>query len=135
MAKQSKAQKETVERVMHEYKHGELKIRGSGPKVKNPKQAIAIALHEAGATNQESPKKNKQNLSRTKAKERRGETAEAETEGKRAQDRTMKSATARKSGSGGDGRTKSELYAEAKRKDVPGRSRMSKGELERALYH
>ena len=49
MAKQSKAQKETVARVMHEFKHGELKMRGTGPKVKNPKQAIAIALHEAGA--------------------------------------------------------------------------------------
>ena len=29
---------------MHEFKHGELRIRGTGPRVKNPKQAIAIAL-------------------------------------------------------------------------------------------
>ena len=65
---QSEEQKETVSRVMHEYKHGELRIRGKGPKVKNPKQAIAIALHEAGATNQESPQKNRQNLRRTKQK-------------------------------------------------------------------
>jgi len=42
---QSKEQKETIERVMHEFKHGELRIRGTGPKVKSPKQAIAIALH------------------------------------------------------------------------------------------
>jgi hypothetical protein len=35
---QSKAQKETVERVMHEFKHGELETSG-GRKVKNPKQA------------------------------------------------------------------------------------------------
>ena len=56
MAKQSKAQQETVERVMHEFKHGELES-SSGRKVKNPKQAVAIALHEAGATNQESPPK------------------------------------------------------------------------------
>lgn len=48
MPKETKAQKETVERVMHEYKHGELQ-RGRGGKVTNPKQAIAIALHEAGA--------------------------------------------------------------------------------------
>lgn len=34
MAKESKAQKETVERVMHEFKHGELKTRG-GAKVKS----------------------------------------------------------------------------------------------------
>src|SRR3954451_10481392 len=37
---QSKEQKETIERVMHEFKHGELRIRGTGPKVKNP-----AALH------------------------------------------------------------------------------------------
>lgn len=36
-------------------------------------------------------------------------------------------------GDGGDGRTKAELYAEAKRRDVPGRSRMGKDELARAL--
>ena len=70
MARQSKAQQETVERVMHEFKHGELES-GGGRKVKNPKQAIAIALHEAGATNQESPAKNRQNLRKTKARERR----------------------------------------------------------------
>lgn len=170
MAKESKSQKETVGRVMHEFKHGELKTRGTGPKVKNRKQAIAIALHEAGATNQESPKKNRQNLARTKAKERKGQTAQAEKEGKRAQDRTMKGATDRRGSSksastrGGskkstaskgsasktstsrsaskgsaprsrasDGKTKSQLLAEARRKDVPGRSKMSKGQLERAL--
>src|SRR3954452_11632112 len=89
MAKRAKPQKETVARVMHEFKHGELKIRGTGPKVKNPKQAIAIALHEAGATNRESPASNKASLARTKAKEAKGKTAEAESEGKRAQDRTL----------------------------------------------
>ncbi len=46
MAKQTKSQKQTVDRVMHEFKHGELETHGR--KVKNPKQAIAIALHEAG---------------------------------------------------------------------------------------
>ena len=46
---QSKAQKETVERVMHEFKHGELKT-SHGRRVKNPRQAIAIGLHEAGAS-------------------------------------------------------------------------------------
>jgi hypothetical protein len=46
---QSNAQKETAERVMHEFKHGELKT-SRGKKVKNPKQAIAIGLHEAGAS-------------------------------------------------------------------------------------
>jgi hypothetical protein len=82
MAKQTKAQKETVERVMHEYKHGELK-RGRGGKVKNPKQAIAIALHEAGASKNEPAKKNRENLKKTKAKERRGATGQAAAERKK----------------------------------------------------
>ena len=56
---------------MHEYKHGELET-GRGTPVKSRKQAVAIALHEAGATNQESPKKNRENLARTKRKEREG---------------------------------------------------------------
>jgi Family of unknown function (DUF6496) len=36
-----------VGKVMHEYKHGQLKSGKSGKKVKNPKQAIAIGLSEA----------------------------------------------------------------------------------------
>ena len=66
---------------MHEFKHGELRSGTSGQKVKNRKQAVAIALSEAGASNQQTPKENKEHLRRTKAKERRGETAQAETEG------------------------------------------------------
>ena len=115
-SRQSPEQKETVERVMHEFKRGELRIRGNGPEVKNPKQAVAIALHEAGASRDESPKKNRENLRRTKAKERKGKTAQARAEGKH-----------------GHGRTKAELYAEAKRRDIPDRSKMDKAELERAL--
>ena len=114
-AKQSKAQKETVERVMHEFKHGDLRIRG-GKKVKNPKQAIAIALHEAGASNQETRAKNRESLRKTKAKERKGATA-----------------SPRQRLGAGRTRTRAELYAEAKRRNIPGRSRMSKNELERAL--
>lgn len=70
MARQSKAQKETVERVMHEYKHGELEQRNGRP-VKNPRQAVAIALSEAGASNEQSPSENRRQLKRTKAKEGR----------------------------------------------------------------
>src|SRR5258708_11234478 len=76
---QSKAQKETVERVMHEFKHGELKT-SRGKKVKNPKQAIAIGLHEAGASKYESKEQNRQNLKRTKARERRGATEKDRSE-------------------------------------------------------
>ena len=61
--KQSPKQREIVGRVMHEFKHGELDS-SSGRKVKNPRQAIAIALHEAGASRDETPAGNKRNLNR-----------------------------------------------------------------------
>jgi hypothetical protein len=123
MPRQSKAQKETVERVMHEYKHGEL---GSsrGKKVKNPKQAIAIALHEAGASKYESPAENRENLRRSKARERQGATEK---------DKTERTASRRRTGDGRE-TSRAELYAEAKRRHVPGRSKMDKGELKRALH-
>ena len=70
MEKQSKGQKETVKRVMHEFKHGELET-SAGKKVKNPKQAIAIGLREAGASKYETKEENERNLKRTKEKERK----------------------------------------------------------------
>jgi hypothetical protein len=82
MAKQTERQKEIVERVMHEYKHDELET-STGKKVENPRQAIAIGLHEAGASKYESKKENKRNLEHTKEKERKGETAKQQKEGSR----------------------------------------------------
>ena len=79
--KETGSQKETVERVMHEFKHGELRTGGGSKKVRNPKQAVAIALSEAGASKQQSPEENERRLHRTKAKERRGETARDDAEG------------------------------------------------------
>jgi hypothetical protein len=46
---ESRSQKRTIGRVMHEFKHGELKSNRGG-KVKSPKQAAAVALQEAGAS-------------------------------------------------------------------------------------
>jgi hypothetical protein len=136
---QSPEQKKTVQRVMHEFKHGELKTARGTRKVKNPKQAVAIALHEAGASQYESPQKNKENLRHTKAKERRGETYQDEKEGHRATKESYRRATDR-SGRRGIGKsendkTRAELYAEARRRDIPNRSKMNKAELERALGH
>jgi hypothetical protein len=79
--RESEPQKETVERVMHEFKHGELKSGNSGQKVKSRKQAVAIALSEAGESNQQTAQKNEKHLRQTKAKERRGETAKDQIEG------------------------------------------------------
>ncbi|HEX3954145.1 MAG TPA: DUF6496 domain-containing protein [Stellaceae bacterium] len=121
MPRESSAQKKTVERVMHEFKHGELKTARSATKVKSRKQAVAIALHEAGASNQESPKTNAKNLRHTKAKERRGETYKDEAEG-----HGRKASKSEK--------TRDELYADAKKRDIPGRSKMNKVQLQHALH-
>ena len=88
MAKTSMSQRKTMGRVMHEYAHGELKSgprgrqRSGGGKVKSRRQAIAIALEEAGASKYESKERNRRNLARSKAKEATGRTAQQEAEGK-----------------------------------------------------
>ncbi|MDO9707630.1 DUF6496 domain-containing protein [Paracraurococcus lichenis] len=102
MAKESKAQRETVERVMREWKEGDLETSRGAP-VRSQRQAVAIALHEAGASRDETPEKNRANLRRSKARERKAEE------------------------------TRASLYAEATRRGIQGRSRMTKEELVRAL--
>ncbi len=84
MAKTSPRQRKTEGRVMHEFKHGELKSGrgGKGGKVKSRKQAIAIALHEAGASKYDSKPEQKRSLAKSKRKEARGETYQQEKEGK-----------------------------------------------------
>lgn len=47
-AKQTEKGRAKVKKVMKEFKKGKLNIGGSKKKVKNRKQAIAIALSEAG---------------------------------------------------------------------------------------
>jgi hypothetical protein len=127
MAKQSAGQRKSVSRVMHEWKHGELES-SQGGKVKSRRQAVAIALSEAGASNQQSGKQNRRQYSRTKAKERRGQTAQQVKEGRKGQ-----SATASRSRSRGEGPTRADLYRQAMQRKIPGRSRMSKLQLQRAL--
>lgn len=114
--KETDEQKEIVSRVMHEFKHHELRSGGGG-KVRNPRQAIAIALSEAGTSNQQSPAQNRRALKRTEARERRGETGRAQAD--RAQI--------------GGNPTRAEVYERAKRAGIQGRSRMSKAELQRAV--
>ena len=84
MAKESMAQRKTAGRVMHEFAHGELKSGrgGKGGKVKSRRQAIAIALKEAGASKYESKGENKRNLAKSKRKEATGKTSQQEREGK-----------------------------------------------------
>ncbi|MBN9089757.1 MAG: hypothetical protein J0J01_22835 [Reyranella sp.] len=84
MARETMAQRKTAGRVMHEFKHGELRSgrSGKGGTVKSRKQAIAIALKEAGESKYESPKKNRRNLARSKRKEATGRTSQQEREGR-----------------------------------------------------
>ena len=151
---ESSRQKRITGRVMHEFKHGELKSGpgGKGGKVKNRRQAIAIALEEAGASKYESGKRNRRNLRRTERKEAQGRTAQQEHEGKshvgayrkRESTKAMGGRNARKQTARGhraavarthaaDGHTRQELYEKAKRRHVEGRSKMTKRQLENAL--
>lgn len=108
MPRQSTEQKKIVAQVMHEYKEGDLES-GSGDKVGSRKQAVAIALSEAGASREESPAGNRKNLRRTRAK--------------KGGDDSFRD----------DGPTRDQLYREAQKRDIPGRSKMSKAQLSRAL--
>ncbi len=154
MAKTSPRQRKSIGRVMHEYAHSELKSgrSGKGGKVKNRRQAIAIALHEAGASKYESPRKNREDLAKTERKERHGKTYQQEREGtsrvgasgRRESSKAMggrnatrltargaKAARARTRRSGSATRT--ELYHRAQRAGIKGRSKMTKQQLENAL--
>lgn len=155
MPRSSPRQRKTLGRVMHEFKHGELKSGpgGKAGKVKSRRQAIAIALKEAGASKYESEKENKRNLAKSERKEARGETYQQEREGRShvgargrressramggrnatrrtARGRKAARARARKSGSA----TKQQLYKRAKARAIPGRSKMTKQQLENALH-
>src|SRR3954454_812570 len=152
MAATSPRQRKTTGRVMHEFKHGELKSGpgGKGGKVKSRRQAIAIALKEAGASKYESKSENKKNLAKSKRKEARGETYQQEWEGKShvgargrressramgGRNATTRTARGRKAARSRarNGPTKNELYQRAKKRSVPGRSKMTKRQLENAL--
>jgi hypothetical protein len=153
MAKATERQRRTEGRVMHEFKHGELKSGsgGKGGKVRSRKQAIAIALNEAGNSKYKSDAKNRQSEGKTERKEARGKTAQQEKEGKgrvgakgkresspamggkNATHRTAagkRAASARVRG----GNTKNQLYQQARRRDIPNRSKMTKTQLETALH-
>jgi hypothetical protein len=83
-ASTSKARR-TEGRVMHEFKHGELKSgpAGKGGKVKSRKQAIAIALSEAGESKYKTKAQNRRAKSTTARKEAAGRTAQQEKEGRK----------------------------------------------------
>jgi len=58
--KTKEQKKKKVEKVMHEFKEGELRSGSkNGPVVTNPKQSLAIALSEAGESKKKKKKKKK----------------------------------------------------------------------------
>jgi len=61
MPKYSKKAQDKIAKVMHEYKHGELKSgkNGKGGIVKNREQAIAIGISEARQEGDKVPKEKK----------------------------------------------------------------------------
>jgi hypothetical protein len=154
MMAESERQKRITGRVMHEFNHGELKSGpdGKAGPVKNRRQAVAIALEEAGASKYESRRRNQLNLHRTEHKEAEGRTGQQETEGqshvgasrKRESTPAMGGKNAREPTARGqkaatsrarrqDGHTREELYAKARERQLEGRSKMSKQQLENAL--
>jgi uncharacterized protein DUF6496 len=84
MVKTTPRQRKTTGRVMHEFAHGELKSGqgGKGGKVKSRRQAIAIALKEAGASRYESREENARNRRKYERKEAEGNTFQQAREGK-----------------------------------------------------
>lgn len=92
------AQQHKIREVMREFKEGDL-TSGTGRKVRDRRQAIAIALSEAGASSHASREHNLAARARLPGHEP----------------------------------SFTELYAEAKRRNLPGRSRMDKTALRRAL--
>ena len=152
MAKSTPRQRRTEGRVMHEFKHGELKSGrgGAGGKVKSRKQAIAIALSEAGASKYDSAREQRHKRSRTARKEAQGKTGQQEREGKRhigakgqressraeggknARHLTASGKRAARSRVRG-GPTRKELYKKAQKLDIPERSKMTKTQLENAI--
>lgn len=72
MPQQTPTQGRKIHKVMHEFKEGNLKS-SSGKKVKSPKQAIAIAMSEAGA---DKPKPKRSTSKRSKAASKAIDTRE-----------------------------------------------------------
>ena len=112
--------------------------RGSSPKRERQYEHIESSARERG----ESPKRAEEIAARTVNKERArsGEaksSSHSSTRGpspsSRGGQRSGGNSGGRSSGPGGSSQTYRELYAEAERRDIKGRSTMDKAQLERAL--
>ncbi|MFK0045943.1 plasmid stabilization protein [Streptomyces sp. NPDC090741] len=105
--------------------------RGSNPKRERQYEHIKDSAQERG----ESPKRAKEIAARTVNKER-ARAGESKTASKSS---TQEMSSAKRGGqrshSGSEGPTYDQLYTEAQRRDLHGRSSMNKAELKRKLGH
>jgi len=104
--------------------------RGSSPKRERQYERILESERERGV-----PAKRAKRIAAATVNKERARTGEARTSSKLSQTdiSSQRRAGYRRSHGGVGSRTRDQLYAEAKRRNVPGRSRMNKAELERAL--
>jgi hypothetical protein len=103
--------------------------RGSSPKRERQYEHVRDSARERG----ENPKRAREIAARTVNKER-ARSGESRTASRTS---TKDISSGRRGGlrshSGAAGRTKEQLYAEARRRSIKGRSSMNKAQLERAL--
>ncbi|MEU2118447.1 plasmid stabilization protein [Streptomyces sp. NPDC016459] len=103
--------------------------RGSSPKRERQYEHIKESAEDRG----ESPERAKEIAARTVNKER-ARHGESKTSSKLSrEDMSSGERGGRRSHSGAEGRTYDQLYEEAKRRNIDGRSKMNKAGLERAL--
>ncbi|MGW4698937.1 plasmid stabilization protein [Streptomyces sp. NPDC004285] len=105
--------------------------RGSSPKRERQYEHIKESVEERG----ESPERAKEIAARTVNKER-ARAGESRTASKSSiHDMSSAERGGRRSHSGSQGPTYDQLYAEAQRRNLHGRSSMNKAELKRELGH
>ncbi|MFD5796089.1 plasmid stabilization protein [Streptomyces diastatochromogenes] len=103
--------------------------RGSSPKRERQYEHIKESAQERG----ESPKRAKEIASRTVNKER-ARAGESKSASKSStQDMSSSRRGGQRSHSGSEGPTYDQLYAEAQRRNIHGRSSMNKAEIKRSL--
>ncbi|WP_055494137.1 hypothetical protein [Streptomyces sp. TP-A0356] len=103
--------------------------RGSSPKRERQYEHIEESARDRG----ESPQRAKEIAARTVNKER-ARSGESRTASRTStQDMSSGKRGGQRSGGGSQGPTYDQLYEEAKRRNIRGRSDMNKGELQRAL--
>ncbi|MDT9686590.1 plasmid stabilization protein [Streptomyces sp. TRM76323] len=101
---------------------------GSSSKRERQYEHIKDSARDRG----EGEKRAKQIAARTVNKER-ARSGEAKSSGGSSGKASSRDASSSKRGGGSGGVTYDELYAEAKKRDIPGRSSMNKAELQRKL--